>query len=83
MFFTQLKTKNLKGNLLEDTVAMYLNQIIPKYGAFAFTCDTAKAGADFIVSSINRKIVIEVGAGKKSPVKCKILLLKLMAIMGW
>ena len=54
-----------KGSLLEDMVGMYLNRILPKYGASSLTYDASKRGADFIIRTINQKNVIEVGFGQK------------------
>ena len=57
--------ENYQGSLLEDLVGMYLVRILPKFGDFSLTYDSSKGGADFIVTIGNKKIVIEVGAGKK------------------
>lgn len=54
-----------QGSLLEDIVGMYLNMILPKFGASSLTYDAAEGGADFIISFGNKKISLEVGAGKK------------------
>lgn len=55
-----------RGNLLEDIVGMYLNRIMPKFGAYFLTYDAASSGADFILSFANNKIIIEVGSGGKN-----------------
>jgi hypothetical protein len=55
-----------KGSLLEDIVGMYLNRILPQFGSYALTYDVADGGADFIISLGTQKIILEVGAGKKS-----------------
>lgn len=55
-----------QGSLLEDIVGMYLNRTLPQFGEFALTYDVAEGGADFVVSIGMQKIVLEVGAGKKS-----------------
>ena len=53
------------GVLLEDAVALYLYLIAREKG-YSLTYDAQKGGADFILSmSTGRKIVIEVGWGKK------------------
>jgi hypothetical protein len=57
--------ENYQGSLFEDTVAMYLNMILPQFSSFSLTYDVSEGGADFIVTSENKKIVIEVGAGQK------------------
>ncbi|MEA2113647.1 MAG: AAA family ATPase [Patescibacteria group bacterium] len=56
---------NYQGSLFEDTVGMYLNKILPKFGGFALTYDVAEGGADFIISLEKQKIVMEVGVGNK------------------
>lgn len=56
---------NYQGSLYEDTVAMYLQRILPQFGDFSLTYDVSEGGADFVVTLGNKKIVIEVGAGKK------------------
>jgi len=56
---------NYKGSLLEDTVGMYLNRVLPKFGEDSLTYDVSEGGADFIISFGDRKIVVEVGTGKK------------------
>lgn len=55
-----------QGNLLEDTAGMYFNRLIPKFGAFSVTYDVASGGADFILTLGTRRIVVEVGMGKKN-----------------
>lgn len=57
---------NYRGNLFEDLVGMYLNRIIPKFGAFSLTYDVSEGGADFVISQGFKHIVMEVGMGKKS-----------------
>lgn len=54
-----------KGSLFEDAAGMYLMAFLPKYGSFSLTYDVTEGGADFIVRSVDRKIVIEVGLGDK------------------
>ena len=56
---------NYQGSLFEDTVGMYLNRILPKFGGFSLSYDVAEEGADFIISLGRQKIVMEVGAGEK------------------
>ncbi|MEK7376206.1 MAG: hypothetical protein AABZ57_03440 [Candidatus Margulisiibacteriota bacterium] len=55
-----------QGSLLEDIIGMYLNRTLPQFGEFALSYDVAEGGADFIISIGMQKIVLEVGAGKKS-----------------
>lgn len=57
--------ENYQGGLFEDIVGMYLNRIIPQFGSFSLTYDVSEGGADFIVTLGDKKIVLEVGAGKK------------------
>jgi len=58
--------ENYKGSLFEDLAGMYLNSILPRFGQYSLTYDVAECGADFIVTLGKRKIVIEIGAGKKN-----------------
>lgn len=58
--------ENYQGNLFEDLAGMYLNRIIPKFGAFSLTYDVSEGGADFVISQGFKHIVMEVGMGKKS-----------------
>ncbi len=51
---------------MEDVVGMYLNRILPKFGAHSLTYDAASGGVDFIIASGNQKIVLEAGTGKKN-----------------
>lgn len=60
-----ISTENARGKLLEDLVCMYLHRILYKNPGKALTYDGAKGGADFILEIGMRKIIIEVGAGKK------------------
>ncbi|HOK56823.1 MAG TPA: ATP-binding protein [bacterium] len=57
--------ENFKGKLLEDVVGMYFKKILRKYPNSSLTYDCAKEGANFIVKIKDKKIVIEVGYGKK------------------
>ena len=57
--------QNARGKLLEDLAGMYLYRLCDKKLAFSLTYDSAKGGADFILSAGENKIVIEVGANKK------------------
>ncbi len=54
-----------KGSLFEDIAGMYLAAFLPKYGPSSLTYDVAKGGADFIIRSANKKIVVEVGLDGK------------------
>lgn len=60
-----ISEKNSRGKLLEDLVGMYLYRLCDKKPAFSLTYDSAKGGADFILSTGENKIVIEVGVNKK------------------
>lgn len=60
-----ISEKNARGKLLEDLVGMYLYRLCDKKPAFSLTYDSAKGGADFILSAGENKIVIEVGMNKK------------------
>jgi len=57
--------ENQKGKLLEDVIGLYLMRILRNRPEFSLTYDSAKGGADFIVSFQSSKIVIEVGCGNK------------------
>lgn len=57
--------QNARGKLLEDLVGMYLYRLCDKKLSFSLTYDSAKGGADFILSAGANKIVIEVGVNKK------------------
>lgn len=57
--------QNARGKLLEDLVGMYLYRLCDKQPSFSITYDSAKGGADFILTMGDRKVVIEVGANKK------------------
>ncbi len=60
-----ITSQNARGKLLEDLVGMYLYRLCDKKPAFSLTYDSAKGGADFILSVGENKIVIEVGVNKK------------------
>ncbi len=57
--------ENYQGSLFEDIVGMYLNRILPKTTGASLTYDVSEGGADFVINLIDKRIVIEVGAGKK------------------
>ena len=57
--------QNARGKLLEDLLGMYLYRLCDKKPIFSLTYDSAKGGADFIISAGEKKIVIEVGSNKK------------------
>lgn len=57
--------ENFKGKLLEDVIGMYLRKMIQKYLDASINYDSTKGGANFILRINNKKIVIEVGYGKK------------------
>jgi predicted AAA+ superfamily ATPase len=56
---------NFKGKLLEDVIGLYLHRILNLYNDVSLTYDSAKAGADFILRTGEKKFVIEVGFGDK------------------
>lgn len=56
---------NYKGWYLEDIVALFLYREFSQKLASPTFYDSAKGGADFILSFPNRKIPIEIGYGKK------------------
>ena len=60
-----ISPENSKGKLWEDLVSMYLQRILYKNPGQSLTYDSAQGGADFILGMGMRRIVIEVGAGKK------------------
>lgn len=60
-----ITAENARGKLLEDLVGMYLYRVGDKKPSFSLTYDSAKGGADFIVSLGEHRIVVEVGANKK------------------
>lgn len=60
-----ISEQNARGKLLEDLVGMYLYRLCDKKPSFSLTYDSAKGGADFILSAGENKIVIEVGVNKK------------------
>ena len=57
--------QNARGKLLEDLAGMYLYRLCDKKPIFSLTYDSAKGGADFIVSVGENKIVVEIGVNKK------------------
>lgn len=56
---------NARGKLLEDAIGMYLKRLLEKRMGASLTYDSAQGGADFIVSYAGKRIIIEVGSGKK------------------
>ena len=60
-----ISPENSKGKLWEDIVSMYLHRILYKNPGQSLTYDSAQGGADFILGMGMRRIIIEVGAGKK------------------
>lgn len=59
-----ISAQNARGKLLEDLIGMYLYRQFDKKSAFSLTYDSAKGGADFIVGTGERRIVVEVGVNK-------------------
>jgi len=57
--------ENYRGSLFEDLAGMYLNGILPRFGDCSLTYDVSEGGADFIITLGKRRIVMEIGAGKK------------------
>lgn len=60
-----ISEQNARGKLLEDLVGMYFYRLCDKKPFFSLTYDSAKGGADFIITAGEKKIVVEVGANKK------------------
>jgi hypothetical protein len=60
-----ISEENAKGKLFEDLIGMYLSRYLDGRPGSSLTYDSAEGGADFIVILGGRKIVLEVGAGKK------------------
>ncbi|MDH4329994.1 MAG: AAA family ATPase [Candidatus Moranbacteria bacterium] len=60
-----ISEQNTKGRLLEDLAGMYLHRFLYKNTYASLTYDSAKGGADFILTMHNKRLVIEVGSGKK------------------
>ncbi|MBU3924790.1 AAA family ATPase [Patescibacteria group bacterium] len=60
-----ITAQNARGKLFEDLIGMYLYRLCDKKPNFSLTYDSAKGGADFIVSVGEKKIVIEVGMNKE------------------
>ncbi len=56
---------NYKGFLLEDVVGLYLYRTLGLRFGTSLTYDSAEGGADFIISFDDKKIVAEIGYGKK------------------
>jgi uncharacterized protein len=57
---------NYKGKLFEDISALTLHREIKKNGLSGLYYDSSKNGADFILQIGTKKIVIEIGIGKKT-----------------
>lgn len=60
-----ISEENSRGRLLEDLVAMYLYRLCDKQPLCSLTYDSAKGGADFILTLNSVSVVIEVGVNKK------------------
>ncbi len=58
-------TEDVMGKLVEDTVALYFYKHINKFARSFISYDAESGGADFIVGVESKKIVAEVGIGKK------------------
>ena len=65
MIGNTISPENYKGKLWEDLISMYLHRILYKNPGKSLIYDSAQGGADFILGIGAKKIVIEVGAGKK------------------
>lgn len=65
MLGNTISAENARGKLIEDLVGMYPYRIFYKNIGKSLTYDSAQGGADFILGMSNRRMVIEVGAGKK------------------
>ncbi|MDD4358787.1 MAG: AAA family ATPase [Candidatus Pacebacteria bacterium] len=60
---SNLLFENYKGGLLEDIVCMYLKSALKH---FSLNYDAREGGADFVISTLNRRIVLEVSFKEKS-----------------
>lgn len=60
-----ISPQSARGKLLEDLVGMYLHRIFHRSPGQSLTYDSAEGGADFILGTGRRRIVLEVGSGKK------------------
>ena len=69
-FGTTLSEEIYKGKLLEDVVALYLHRVFAHTGIGLLLYDVEKGGADFVLTTRNQCIVIEVGFGKRTPSRC-------------
>jgi len=65
MIGNTISQSNANGKLFEDLIGMYLHRFFYKNTNTSLTYDSAQGGADFILGIPNKKIVIEVGVGKK------------------
>lgn len=65
MIGNTISAQNARGKLMEDLVGMYLYRIFYKKPGHSLTYDSAQGGADFILGVGKKRIIIEVGAGKK------------------
>lgn len=69
MFFNLIGStfsyNDYKGQLLEDTVGLYLYRLLGLRFGTSLTYDSAQGGADFIISFDKKNIVIEIGYGEK------------------
>jgi hypothetical protein len=74
--------QNARGKLLEDLVGMYLYRLCDKKPSFSLTYDSAKGGADFILSNGKNKIALEVGVNKKEYKQVAQTLKKIKAAYG-
>lgn len=74
--------QNARGKLLEDLIGMYLYRLCDKKPFFSLTYDSAKGGADFILSNGENKIALEVGANKKEYKQVAQTAKKVKAIYG-
>ena len=73
---------NNKGRYLEDIVALTLYREFAQRLSSPLFYDSAQGGADFILSFLNKKIVIEVGYGDKKFEQAKATLEKIKARYG-
>ncbi len=58
-------TEDIMGKLAEDVVALYFYKNISKFAQSFISYDAESGGADFIIGAESKKIVVEVGIGKK------------------
>ncbi len=58
-------TEDIMGKLMEDVIALYFYKNISGLAQSFISYDAGRGGADFIIGAESKKIVVEVGIGKK------------------